>query len=81
MAGLSAWGDDNGAVPFAITSNSFIARQYADIALAMLPEVSPIAREACKNQPLYVVELGAGQVGGCLVTELREGLGRFALKL
>ena len=58
-AGLSAWGD-SGPVPFEITSNAFIARHYANLALAMLPGVADVGSDS--DQPLYVVELGAGHV-------------------
>jgi hypothetical protein len=65
-------------VPFAITSNSYIARQYANIALPMLPEVSPICcgDPDCAQQPLYVVELGAGQVRS--QRTMQQGLGFVA---
>ncbi len=63
-AGLSAWGE-SGPVPFEITSNAFIARYYASIALPLLPEVlwpRGDERRTNKSDPLFVLELGAGHV-------------------
>ncbi len=52
-------------MPFEITSNCFIARQYANMALPLLPEVRPgVEGPGGEPQPLYVVELGAGHVRG-----------------
>lgn len=59
-AGASAWGD-SGPVPFDITSNAYIAHQYAAIALSLLPEVTRPLMEG-GSHTLYVVELGAGHV-------------------
>jgi hypothetical protein len=58
--GASAWGEC-GPVPFDITSNAFIANQYAQIALTMLPETS-LARTPTRADRLIVVEMGTGHV-------------------
>ena len=63
-AGASAWGD-SGPVPFDITSNAYIAHQYAAIAMPLLLEVTPPLTEE-GSHTLSLVELGAGHVSGDL---------------
>ena len=53
--GMAAWQDD--VVPHQISSSPYMARAYADIALAYLDDV---ADEIDVSQPIYIVELGAG---------------------
>lgn len=58
--GVSPWSE--GIVPNFVTTNSFVARAYARIALGLLrdaftPEASAAADPA---EPLYIIELGAG---------------------
>jgi len=53
--GMAAWQDD--VVPHQISSSPYMARAYADIALAYLDDV---ADEIDFDEPLYIIELGAG---------------------
>lgn len=53
--GMAAWQDD--VVPHQISSSPYMARAYADIALAYLDDV---ADDIDVSQPLYIIELGAG---------------------
>lgn len=53
--GLAAW--SQGKVPSYLTSNPFIAKAYADIALAFWRDLKAKGKT---GQPLYIIELGAG---------------------
>lgn len=54
--GPKAWGDAH--VPSEITNNAFIARAYADVLLGFLRDLK--AGDGLANEPLLIVELGAG---------------------
>ncbi|MFK7805955.1 MAG: hypothetical protein AB8G95_30265, partial [Anaerolineae bacterium] len=54
-AGMQAWQDD--VVPHQISCNPFMARAYAQVALGYLQDY---ADKLDKNEPIYLVELGAG---------------------
>ena len=54
--GIEAWRQN--VVPSYITSNSFIAHAYAQVVLAYMMDCA--AQLAEDDQPLYIVELGAG---------------------
>ena len=58
--GIDAW--RKGRIPHYVTSNSFAARAYADVALAFLRDCErmPGASERDPNEPQYIIELGAG---------------------
>ncbi len=54
--GIEAW--RNGAVPHYITSNPFFAHAYARVVDAYLRDCEATA--LCPDQPLHIIELGAG---------------------
>lgn len=54
--GLTAW---QGEVPFYISSNAFIAYQYAQLVLSTITDILEIHPEY-KNETFYIAELGAG---------------------
>ena len=53
--GINAW---NGQVPFFITSNPYIAYQYAQVIVRFVQDCVKHGYDS--NQPFYVVELGTG---------------------
>lgn len=79
-AGVDAWGDE-GPVPFNVTTNGFIAEQYARVVLAMLGRHSSTATTgtaggaggASREDCVHIVELGAGhgRFGFQLLVQLR----------
>lgn len=54
--GIEAWADD---VPFYITSNPFIGRSYAKLALAFIQDWILQNKDADKK-PFYILEMGTG---------------------
>jgi len=61
--GVKAWSD--GTTPFYITSNPFIGRAYAQVILGFLRDwqekgTSSDSEALDPNEPVYIVELGAG---------------------
>ena len=54
--GIEAWSNQ---VPFFITSNPFIAKQYAEMTLAFLLDLKK-QNLLNKNFPIYILELGTG---------------------
>ena len=58
--GPRAWGEKG--VPFYITSNPFIARQYAQLVLGYIRDgLSPQAKTPIDpSEPIYILDLGAG---------------------
>jgi tetratricopeptide (TPR) repeat protein len=56
-SGVEAW--RSGAVPHYITSNPFVARTYCDVVLSYIRDLRE-SGELPQDQPLYIVELGAG---------------------
>jgi hypothetical protein len=61
--GLDAWGKGDerkvGVVPFFITSNSFIAREYSGIFFSAIIDLYT-CKKLDPSSPIYIVELGAG---------------------
>lgn len=64
VQGIDSWRQN--AIPFYITTNPYIAAQYAKVVLAYLRDCAALAGEAGGQQgldtsePVYIVELGAG---------------------
>src|SRR3990167_1566565 len=56
VKGIDAWDED---VPFYITSNPFIARGYAQIAIGFIQDWVQ-QNKAAADHPFYLLELGAG---------------------
>ena len=56
LKGIDAWDED---VPFYITSNPFIARGYAQIAIGFIQDWAQ-QNPAAVDHPFYLLELGAG---------------------
>lgn len=56
--GVSPWSE--GVVPNFVTTNSFVARAYARIALGLLRDAFTAESSADPAEPLYIIELGAG---------------------
>src|ERR671933_153330 len=85
--GPNAWLQDGG-VPHYITTNPYIARSYARVALGFLRDCRAVApgdptfAPLDPTQPVYVVELGhgPGRFGHAFLTQFLDLLARSSLK-
>ena len=55
QVGIDAW--SKGIVPHHMTSNSVVGKTYAELILGFLKD---LVAKGCKNETVYIIELGAG---------------------